>query len=79
MAGLNQIVKLWKRHLVEASESSIVFTFGRFNPPTIGHNKLILAAIAEAKIQKANCWIFVSHPQDKKKNPLPQKQKVKIL
>ena len=79
MAGLDQIVKIWKRHLVEASEGAIVFTFGRFNPPTIGHNKLMLAAIAEAKIQKANCWIFVSQTQDAKKNPLTVKQKVKIL
>jgi len=27
--------------LVEARGDDITFTFGRFNPPTIGHEKLI--------------------------------------
>ena len=47
-------------YLVEAKQTPIVFTFGRFNPPTIGHRKLIDAAIGEAKVQNTDVWVFVS-------------------
>ena len=66
-------------YLVEAKQTPIVFTFGRFNPPTIGHRKLIDAAIGEAKVQNTDVWVFVSQTQDKKKNPLTLAQKVKVL
>ena len=29
------------KSIFEAKEKSAVFTFGRFNPPTVGHAKLI--------------------------------------
>ena len=47
-----------------------VLTFGRFNPPTSGHELLINKVIAEAKKRRADNFIFASHSQDKKKNPL---------
>ena len=34
---------------VEAKEKTAVFTFGRFNPPTIGHQKLMQATLKTAK------------------------------
>lgn len=45
--------------------SRVVFTFGRFNPPTIGHEKLILAVAKQAKSD--DYMVFPSHSQDKKK------------
>jgi len=52
----------------------VVITFGRFNPPTIGHEKLIDAV---AKIAGTDDYkIFTSHTKDKKKNPLSSEQKV---
>ena len=55
----------------------VVITFGRFNPPTIGHEKLIKAV---AKIAKTdNYFIYPSHTQDKKKNPLKSDVKVKYM
>ena len=46
----------------------VVFTFGRFNPPTNGHEKLInkVAALATGN----NYKIYASQSQDPKKNPL---------
>ncbi len=57
--------------------SRVVFTFGRFNPPTIGHEKLILAVAKQAKGD--DYMVFPSHSQDKKKNPLKSDVKVKYM
>ncbi len=58
---------------------SAVFTFGRFNPPTIGHEKLIMACEREARRDKSDVFIFASHKEDKKKDPLSWKEKVKFM
>ena len=56
--------------LVE-QEQSIRFTFGRFNPPHIGHKKL-LDAVGDG-------LVFISHTYDKNKNPLMPKEKVGFM
>lgn len=56
-----------------------VVAFGRMNPPTSGHEKLILKVLSVARSENATPFIFVSHTQDVKKNPLTSKQKVKYL
>ena len=65
---------------IEAKGDTAVFTFGRFNPPTTGHEKLIDAL---AKQQKRNTgslmYVFPSHSQDPKKNPLPHAKKVAYM
>ena len=58
---------------------SAVFTFGRFNPPTIGHEKLIMACEREARKTGADVHIFASHKEDKKKDPLPWRDKVEFM
>jgi hypothetical protein len=60
-------------------KKSAVFAFGRMNPPTIGHEKLIKRVLEVAKKNNATPFIFVSHTQDPKKNPLTSKQKIKYL
>lgn len=57
--------------------SRVVFTFGRFNPPTIGHQKLIEAVAKQAG--KDDYMIFTSHSYDKKKNPLKSDKKVEWM
>ena len=55
---------------------TVVFSFGRFNPPTIGHEKLIAAVAKRTKSYRAkDFFIFPSQSQDTKKNPLSFKQK----
>ena len=56
-----------------------VFVFGRFNPPTIGHEKLINAVIAVNQREGGTALIYGSHSQDSKRNPLSHKQKFKYL
>ena len=57
----------------------VVFAFGRLNPPTIGHQKLIERVITIAKRVKGLPVLYVSASQDKRKNPLTVKQKVEYL
>lgn len=56
--------------------SKIVFAFGRFNPVTIGHEVLMNKAKA---IGGKDYRIYVSKSQDRKKNPLDYKSKVKYM
>ena len=60
----------------EAKGKSIAFTFGRFNPPTIGHEKLI----NKVKSVPANDYkIYLSRSNDPKKNPLTPRQKLDYM
>jgi len=64
----------------EALESTgAVIVFGRFNPPTIGHEKLLKAAATQAKRDDADLAIYPSRTQDKKKNPLDPKTKIGFM
>ena len=57
-----------------------VFTFGRFNPPTTGHEKLIDALARESKkVSGSKMYVFASHSQDPKKNPLPYPKKIAYM
>jgi nicotinic acid mononucleotide adenylyltransferase len=54
-----------------------VISFGRLNPITSGHQKLVDKIISVAKSKKATPLLFLSHSHDKKKNPLSYEQKIK--
>ena len=56
--------------LNEAKTDSIVLAWGRFNPPTTGHEKLITAVVSEAKKRGADYRIYPTKSTDPKKNPL---------
>jgi len=57
--------------------SKAVITFGRMNPITVGHQKVVDKVKAEAKKQGAKPYVYLSHSQDKKKNPLDYDTKLK--
>ena len=63
----------------EATHKPVVMAFGRMNPPTTGHLKLIDKVREVADRHGAPHHIIVSHSQDSKKNPLSDAQKVKHL
>ncbi len=63
----------------EAKEKTAVFSFGRFNPPTTGHAKLVDVLNRIAKKVGGDPILFTSHSNDKKKNPLPHKAKINFL
>ena len=54
---------------------TVVFSFGRFNPPTIGHEKLIKKVESIASINDADFYIYPSWSQSPDKDPLPHKVK----
>ena len=62
----------------EGSEG-IVLVFGRFNPPTVGHQKLLQAAQREAKRNNSDLKIYPSRTQDAKKNPLDPGTKINFM
>tara|TARA_A100001011_G_scaffold397893_1_gene500370 strand:+ start:1925 stop:4108 length:2184 start_codon:yes stop_codon:yes gene_type:complete len=61
----------------EDKSKEVVFTFGRFNPPTIGHEKLIKKVISQSSSN--NFRIYVSQSSDPKKNPLEYREKVQLM
>lgn len=69
--------QLWERfgRLLESDQKTAVVAFGRMNPPTIGHQKLVDKMASLAQGEKAK--LFLSHTQDKKKNPLSYEQKIR--
>ncbi len=66
--------------IVEARGDTAVFTFGRFNPPTTGHEKLLDAVAAQVKKNPgAPYYVFASHSENAKKDPLPYAKKVAYM
>jgi hypothetical protein len=68
------MISRFSQYLVE-EEKVIYFTFGRMNPPTIGHGKLL--DVLAAKAGRNPYKIFLSQSQDPKKNPLSYTDKIK--
>jgi hypothetical protein len=67
------------RTMSEAKNKSVVLTFGRFSPPTVGHEKLVNKIKDVAVSRKADPMVFTSHTYDKKKNPLTYDEKINFL
>ena len=59
------------------AKDTIVFAFGRFNPPTTGHEKLIQKVVFVAGLNDYR--IYPSHTQNPKKDPLPQALKTAYM
>ncbi len=72
-------MKTYKTFMSEKKGDTIVFTFGRFNPPTVGHEVLIKAVESVARAKGGDYLIFPSHTQDARKNPLTQNEKIKYM
>ena len=69
-------IKSFSDYIVESSREA-TFTFGRYNPPTIGHEVLFNKVKDIARGGKYR--IYASQSVDPKKNPLEYKSKVKLL
>jgi len=72
-------MKTYKSLLKEAKAKSAVMVFGRFNPPTIGHGKLLESAGNVARRFNAELYVYGSQSQDPKKNPLSNQQKMNFM
>ena len=73
------LMKKYSQFLKELPNKTVVFAFGRFNPPTTGHELLIKAVKKLAATHKADHAIYASKTQDSKKNPLTVDKKVHYL
>ena len=69
-------VNSFKSYLIEEDKVAY-FTFGRLNPPTSGHEKLLDVLAKQAG--RNDYFVFVSQTQDSKKNPLDYNSKVKHI
>ena len=60
------------------SEGAVI-VFGRFNPPTVGHQKLLDKAAAEADRLGFDLKVYPSRTVDAKKNPLQPGAKIEYM
>jgi len=67
------------KDLIEARGDTAVFTLGRFNPPTTGHEKLIKKLDSVAKQNGSEMYVYPTHSNDPAKNPLPHGLKVAYM
>ena len=61
------------------TSEGVVITFGRFNPPTVGHEKLLKSASSEASRLGYDLKIYPSRSVDAKKNPLQPGAKIEYM
>lgn len=59
--------------------NGVVVVFGRFNPPTVGHEKLLKRAAKEAEKKGYELRIYPSRSHDAKKNPLTPQMKISYM
>ena len=71
--------KEYEELLTEMKGGTAVFSFGRFNPPTIGHEKLLKVLARNATKNDGDKFIYLSQSQDAKKNPLSASQKLMFM
>lgn len=71
------MIKGFSQYLVEEVSKEIVCTLGKFNPPTIAHEKLLekVAELSKGKQYR----IYSSKVEDPKKNPICFTEKVKFI
>ena len=69
-------IKSFSDYLTENTKE-VSFVFGRFNPPTIGHEKLFEALKKQSR--GGSYRIYASQSVDAKKNPLQFKDKIKFI
>ena len=62
---------------VEKTKGTLTIAFGRFNPPTTGHEKLLNTVASSS--DDNDYMIIPSRTQDKKKNPLDADTKVSVM
>jgi hypothetical protein len=62
---------------VSTDSDTLTVAFGRFNPPTVGHEKLLKAARKAAT--GGDLKIYPSRTQDPKKNPLDPDMKISFM
>ena len=58
--------------------ATAVITWGRMNPPTAGHEKLVNKVRKASRIHKGKPFIYLTKTFKKPKDPLPYRDKLKL-
>jgi hypothetical protein len=70
-------LRTFKEHyLREAAAKTVTVNFGRFNPPTIGHEKLLDISMSKGT---GDHRVYATQTSGNKKNPLDWKTKIKYM
>ena len=67
----------FKEYIQESKDKHAVLAFGRFQPPTTGHEAVVNKVKSVARQHNASHHVVLSHSNDPKQNPLSAKDKVK--
>jgi|694.fasta_scaffold01926_24 hypothetical protein len=67
----------FKTFITEGKRDTVVFSHGRMNPVTVGHQKMVEAGQKLAQRLNADYELSITHSHDPKKNPLSVDQKLK--
>ena len=73
---MNTLHTFKEHYLEEAAAETVTINFGRFNPPTIGHERLLDVSMSKGTGVHR---VYATQSQDNKKNPLDWKTKVKYI
>lgn len=62
-------------------KNTLIFTFGRFNPPTLGHEKVFkkMQQLRAEFTGCVDCWISISESEGSKENPLSSSERIDLL
>ena len=77
--GTDDLQQQTAEKMGEPTSEGVVVVFGRFNPPTTGHQKLLDAASTESRRSGFDLRIYPSRSQDAKKNPLQPGAKIEYM
>jgi hypothetical protein len=55
-----------------------VISWGRFNPPTVGHEKLVQKVMDVARRERGEPRVYLTHTQNASKDPLSYKDKIML-
>lgn len=67
------------RRSVKEPLREAVVVWGRMNPPTVGHERLINEAIAMAELRESDAVVFLSRTSTGERNPLPHHTRIELV
>jgi hypothetical protein len=75
----NYLIEKILKDIPPVQNGRAVFTFGRMNPPTLGHEMLIAKVVDIGRKDGRESFIMLSRNSEPKKNPIPFNDKLNAL
>ena len=77
--NFNLVIEKILNNISPVQNGRAVFTFGRMNPPTLGHEKLISKVVEIGMYDHRESFVILSRKTEPKKNPIPYYDKLAAL